>query len=115
MMAKRLPTILPSLSLEESLETTKIHSIAGKTGRNGLITKRPFRSPHHTISSVALIGGGASPAPGEFSLAHNGVLYLDELPEFSQKVLEVMRQQIGRASCRERVCQYVVSCVVAGS
>ena len=108
MMAKRLPTILPPLSLEESLETTKIHSVAGKTTGKGLITKRPFRAPHHTISSAALIGGGVSPAPGEFSLAHNGVLYLDELPEFSQKVLEVMRQPLeDRKICIARARQTV--------
>ena len=108
MMAKRLPTILPPLSIDESLETTKIHSVAGKTTGTGLITKRPFRAPHHTISSAALIGGGASPAPGEFSLAHNGVLYLDELPEFSQKVLEVMRQPLeDRKICIARARQTV--------
>ena len=94
MMAKRLPSILPPLTLHESLETTKIHSVSGLLKNEGLITNRPFRSPHHTISSVALIGGGSSPMPGEFSLAHNGVLYLDELPEFPQKVLEVMRQPL---------------------
>lgn len=96
MLSKRLPGILPPLSLEEALETTKIHSVAGKTGnRNtGLVTKRPFRSPHHTISDVALVGGGNHPQPGEISLAHNGVLFLDELPEFKRTVLEVMRQPI---------------------
>ncbi len=93
MLAKRLPTILPPLSLQESLETTKIHSVAGKLSDNAtLINKRPFRSPHHTISDVALVGGGGNPQPGEISLAHNGVLFLDELPEFKRTVLEVMRQ-----------------------
>lgn len=95
MIAKRLPTILPPLTLEEALETTKIHSVAGKTGKNiSLITSRPFRSPHHTISDVALVGGGSFPQPGEISLAHNGILFLDELPEFSRNVLEVMRQPL---------------------
>ena len=95
MMAKRLPSILPPLSLQEALETTKIHSVAGKL-RSGslLMTQRPFRSPHHTISPVALVGGGTNPAPGEISLAHNGILYLDELPEFGRQVLEVMRQPL---------------------
>jgi magnesium chelatase family protein len=95
MLAKRLPTILPPLSLHEALETTKIHSVAGKMGKhNSLVTTRPFRSPHHTISDVALVGGGGFPQPGEISLAHNGVLFLDELPEFKRTVLEVMRQPI---------------------
>jgi magnesium chelatase family protein len=93
MLAKRLPTILPPLTLAESLETTKIHSVAGKLARNAtLIYQRPFRSPHHTISDVALVGGGTNPQPGEISLSHNGVLFLDELPEFKRTVLEVMRQ-----------------------
>ena len=95
MLAKRLPTILPPLSLHEALETTKIHSVAGKMNSDdALITLRPFRSPHHTISDVALVGGGGFPQPGEISLAHNGVLFLDELPEFKRTVLEVMRQPI---------------------
>ena len=93
MLAKRLPTILPPLSLQEALETTKIHSVAGKLPENAtLIAKRPFRSPHHTISDAALVGGGTNPQPGEISLSHNGVLFLDELPEFKRTVLEVMRQ-----------------------
>ncbi len=95
MLAKRLPTIIPPLSLFEALETTKIHSVAGKMARNtSLMTSRPFRSPHHTISDVALVGGGTFPQPGESSLAHNGVLFLDELPEFKRQVLEVMRQPL---------------------
>ncbi len=95
MMAKRLPSILPPMTINESLETTKIHSVSGQlAGGASLITQRPFRSPHHTISSVALVGGGANPKPGEISLAHNGVLFLDELPEFNRTVLEVMRQPL---------------------
>ena len=95
MMAKRLPSILPPLSLSESLETTQIHSIAGKLGCNtSLISQRPFRSPHHTISEVALVGGGTNPMPGEISLAHNGVLFCDELPEFNKHTLEVLRQPL---------------------
>ena len=95
MLARRLPSILPPLSLYESLETTKIHSVAGKlAAADALVTVRPFRSPHHTISDVALVGGGSNPQPGEISLAHNGVLFLDELPEFKRSVLEVMRQPL---------------------
>ncbi len=95
MLAKRLPTILPPLSLHEALETTKIHSVAGKLkGSRGLVSQRPFRNPHHTISDVALVGGGVFPKPGEISLAHNGVLFLDELPEFKRSALEVMRQPL---------------------
>ena len=95
MMAKRLPSILPPLSLAESLETTQIHSVAGKLSRDtSLISQRPFRAPHHTISQVALVGGGPNPQPGEISLAHNGVLFIDELPELSRSVLEVLRQPL---------------------
>jgi magnesium chelatase family protein len=95
MMAKRIPSILPPLTLHEALETTKIHSVAGKIGGNtSLLAQRPFRNPHHTISDVALVGGGTFPQPGEISLAHNGVLFLDELPEFKRTVLEVMRQPL---------------------
>ncbi|MDR1517786.1 MAG: YifB family Mg chelatase-like AAA ATPase, partial [Dysgonamonadaceae bacterium] len=95
MMAKRMPSILPPFTLGEALETTKIHSVAGKMeGNTSLMSRRPFRSPHHTISDVALVGGGTYPQPGEISLAHNGVLFLDELPEFSRSVLEVMRQPL---------------------
>lgn len=94
MLAKRLPSILPPMTLKEALETTKIHSVAGKLKEVGLMNQRPFRSPHHTISNVALVGGGSYPQPGEISMAHNGVLFLDELPEFKREVLEVMRQPL---------------------
>jgi magnesium chelatase family protein len=95
MMAKRLPSILPPLSLAESLETTQVHSVAGKLGSNAtLISTRPFRSPHHTISQVAMTGGTNKAMPGEVSLAHNGILFLDELPEFNKTTLEVLRQPL---------------------
>jgi magnesium chelatase family protein len=95
MLAKRLASILPPLALEEAIETTKIHSVAGRIdAQKGLVSQRPFRSPHHTISDVALVGGGTHPKPGEISLAHNGILFLDELPEFKRTVLEVMRQPL---------------------
>jgi len=95
MLAKRIPSILPPFTLDEALETTKIHSVAGKMGKHTpILANRPFRSPHHTISDVALVGGGGNPQPGEISLAHNGVLFLDELPEFKRTVLEVMRQPL---------------------
>ncbi len=95
MLAKRLPSILPPMTLGEALETTKIHSITGRTiKKGGIMSSRPFRSPHHTISDVALVGGGTYPQPGEISLSHNGVLFLDELPEFKRTVLEVMRQPL---------------------
>lgn len=91
MMAKRMLTILPDLSFEEALEITKIYSISGKIQNDGIVTTRPFRSPHHTISPNSMIGGGRIPKPGEISLAHNGILFLDELPEFNRSVLEVLR------------------------
>ena len=102
MLAKRLTGILPDFTLEEALETTKIFSVSGKLKgkRNGIIIRRQFRSPHHTISDIALIGGGSFPKPGEVSLAHNGVLFLDELPEFKKSVLEVLRQPFGRRFCK---------------
>src|SRR5690554_4232747 len=94
MLAKRLPSILPPMTLQEALETTKIHSVAGKIKETGLMSQRPFRNPHHSASAVSLVGGGSYPQPGEISLAHNGVLFLDELPEFERKVLEVLRQPL---------------------
>jgi magnesium chelatase family protein len=94
MLAKRLPSILPPMTLHEALETTKIHSVVGRVKNTGLLSQRPFRSPHHTISDVALVGGGSYPQPGEISLSHNGVLFLDELPEFKRGVLEVLRQPL---------------------
>ena len=109
MMAKRLPSILPPLTLQESLETTKIHSVAGLLGKDtALVAVRPFRSPHHTISGVALVGGGNTPKPGEISLAHNGVLFADELPEFSRSVLEVMRQPLEDRTIRIARANYNV-------
>jgi magnesium chelatase family protein len=108
MMAKCLPSILPPITLAEALETTKIHSVSGIRAESGLITHRPFRAPHHTLSSVALIGGGANPMPGEVSLAHNGVLYMDELPEFHREALEVLRQPLeDRQICIARARQTV--------
>lgn len=120
MLAKRLPSILPPLSLGESLETTKIHSVAGKLGKDGgLISRRPFRAPHHTISTVAMTGGGSFPQPGEISLAHNGILYLDELPEYQRNVLEVLRQPledrkitVARVKCN---AEYPASFMLAAS
>jgi magnesium chelatase family protein len=95
MLARRLATILPAMTLAEALETTRIHSVAGLTGgRTAFVTMRPFRAPHHTISDVGLIGGGQRPMPGEVSLAHHGILFLDELPEFKRHVLEVLRQPL---------------------
>jgi magnesium chelatase family protein len=99
MIARRLPTILSPLTLQKSLEiTTRLYSISGKLENNGLATARPFRAPHHTASDIALVGGGVSPQPGEISLAHNGVLFLDELPEFDRNVLEVLRQPLEERS-----------------
>ncbi|MBN2864174.1 MAG: YifB family Mg chelatase-like AAA ATPase [Bacteroidales bacterium] len=120
MLAKRLATIMPPLTLEEALETTKIHSVAGKIDdHTALMTRRPFRSPHHTISNVALVGGGSLPQPGEISLGHNGVLFLDELPEFKRSVLEVMRQpledRIITISRARSTCNYPASFMLIAS
>ncbi|PCH85547.1 MAG: magnesium chelatase [Flavobacteriales bacterium] len=116
MLAKRLPTILPPLNLHEALETTKIHSVAGRMGKGAsLIAARPFRSPHHTISDVALVGGGSFPQPGEISLAHNGVLFLDELPEFKRTVLEVMRQPMVTISRAKSTVDYPASFMLIAS
>ena len=120
MLAKRIATIMPPLTLEEALETTKIHSVAGKIDdHTALMTKRPFRSPHHTISDVALVGGGTFPQPGEISLGHNGVLFLDELPEFKRSVLEVMRQpledRIITISRAKSTCDYPASFMLVAS
>lgn len=109
MLAKRLPSILPPMTLHEALETTKIHSVVGKVKNKGLMSQRPFRSPHHTISSAALVGGGSYPQPGEISLSHNGVLFLDELPEFERRVLEVMRQPIEDREVTIARAQYTVT------
>ena len=110
MMAKRIPSILPPLSLAEALETTKIHSVAGKLSRGSmLMARRPFRTPHHTLSPVALVGGGSSPMPGEISLAHNGVLFLDEFPEFPRQVLEVLRQPIEDRTITVARAKYTVN------
>jgi magnesium chelatase family protein len=109
MLARCLPSILPPMSLEESIQTTKIHSVAGKiSSDNHLITRRPFRSPHHSISNLGLIGGGANPRPGEISLAHNGILFLDELPEFKRHVLEVLRQPIEERTINVSRANYTV-------
>lgn len=120
MLAKRLPSILPPLNLHEALETTKIHSVAGKlSDDSGLVARRPFRAPHHTSSNVALVGGGSYPQPGEFSLAHNGVLFLDELPEFKRSVLEVMRQPLEERriviSRAAQSLEYPANCMLVGA
>ena len=110
MMAKRLPSILPPLTVQEALETTKIHSVAGKLTRGSmLMTQRPFRTPHHTVSPVALVGAGRSPRPGEISLAHNGILFLDEFPEFSRPVLEVLRQPLEDRAITVARAKYTVT------
>lgn len=109
MLAKRLPSILPPMTLQEALETTKIHSVVGKVKNRGLMSQRPFRNPHHTISAAALVGGGSYPQPGEISLSHNGVLFLDELPEFERRVLEVMRQPMEDREVTIARAQYTVT------
>ncbi len=119
MLARRLPSILPDLTFEESIETTKIHSIAGLVGEKGLIATRPFRAPHHTVSGVALVGGGSIPRPGEVSLAHNGVLFLDEMPEFSRLALESLRQPLedGEITVARSAmtCQFPAQFMLCGS
>jgi len=121
MLSKRLPSILPPMSMEESLESTKIHSVSGKlAGKvSQLITQRPFRSPHHTVSAIGLIGGGSVPQPGEISLAHHGVLFLDELPEYPRTVLEVLRQPLeDRKVCITRArmsLEYPANFMLVGS
>jgi magnesium chelatase family protein len=109
MLAKRLPSILPPMTLQEALETTKIHSVVGKVKNRGLMSQRPFRNPHHTISAAALVGGGSYPQPGEISLSHNGVLFLDELPEFERRVLEVMRQPMEDREVTIARAQYTIT------
>ncbi|MFD2098468.1 YifB family Mg chelatase-like AAA ATPase [Flagellimonas iocasae] len=109
MLAKRLPSILPPMTIQEALETTKIHSVVGKVKNRGLMRQRPFRNPHHTISAAALVGGGSYPQPGEISLSHNGVLFLDELPEFERRVLEVMRQPMEDREVTIARAQYTVT------
>ena len=109
MISKRLPSILPEMNFQEALETTKIHSVAGILETHGLLSKRPFRSPHHSISDVALVGGGSFPQPGEISLAHNGVLFLDELPEFKKGVLEVLRQPLEDRKITISRAKYTIS------
>ncbi len=119
MLARRFPTILPAMTFEESIETTKIHSIAGLVGDKGLVATRPFRSPHHTVSGVALVGGGSIPRPGEVSLSHHGVLFLDEMPEFPRTALEALRQPLedGRITVTRSALSAVfpASCLVVGS
>jgi len=109
MISKRLPSILPEMNFQEALETTKIHSVAGILETHGLLSQRPFRSPHHSISDVALVGGGSFPQPGEISLAHNGVLFLDELPEFKKGVLEVLRQPLEDRKITISRAKYTIS------
>ena len=108
-LAKRIPTILPPMNLNEALETTKIHSVLGRSDFSGLVKQRPFRAPHHTISDVTLVGGGSYPQPGEISLAHNGVLFLDELPEFKRSVLEVLRQPLEDRAVTLSRAKYIIT------